>query len=98
MLFVLALLACPAFGYFEGLDLGTTPKAMNGISLEQYRDFWQSWHLVTVRYRSDVGEQRFVYANDLAYEGLKSRSRPDLGGKLLRGSSSMVFVFYPHAA
>lgn len=26
------------------------------------------------------------------------RSRPDLGGKLLRGSSSMVFVFYPHAA
>jgi Cytochrome P460 len=43
---------------------------MNGIKFSDYAGFAEKWKLVTVRYRTDTGEQRFVYANDLAYEGL----------------------------
>jgi hypothetical protein len=44
----------------------------DGIDLSQSARFWEKWHLITVRYRVDNGEQRFVYANDLAYEAMKS--------------------------
>ena len=45
---------------------------MNGYALSDYRDFEKKWHLVTVRFRHDKGELRFVYANDLANETLLS--------------------------
>jgi len=33
--------------------------------------FWEKWKLLTVRYRKDNGELRFIYANDLAWEGIR---------------------------
>jgi cytochrome P460 len=46
------------------------PYEMNGIRLKDYQDFQKKWKLVTVRYRTDTGEQRFTYANDIAFEAL----------------------------
>jgi hypothetical protein len=46
-------------------------KEFDGIDLAKYAKFWEKWHLVTTRYRKDNTEQRFVYANDLAYNALK---------------------------
>lgn len=37
--------------------------------------FWDKWRLVTVRYRSDNGEQRFVYANDVAFRALSAQAK-----------------------
>jgi hypothetical protein len=33
---------------------------VNGINPKKIDRFWEDWHLVTVRYRKDNGEQRFV--------------------------------------
>lgn len=41
---------------------------MNGYSLEKYKGFANDWQLITVRYRQDSGEFRFVYANPIAYK------------------------------
>ncbi len=37
---------------------------MNGYTLSQFGDFVHHWHFVTVRFRRDSGEMRFVYANE----------------------------------
>lgn len=60
----------------------TAPKAgsyagkeeMGGIRFSEYKDFERKWHPVTVRFRKDTDEMRFVYANDQAWEVLKSGS------------------------
>ena len=44
---------------------------MNGFALDDFPQFWRSWHLVTVRNRTDTGELRFIYANDRAWEVLQ---------------------------
>ncbi len=44
---------------------------MNGISFKTYSDFEKKWKLVTVRYREDSGEMRWVYANPPAWKALK---------------------------
>jgi hypothetical protein len=44
--------------------------AMNGIDLESVDRFWDKWQLVDVRYRKDNGEQRFVYANEVAWKAM----------------------------
>lgn len=41
---------------------------MSGYSLEKYKGFADNWKLITVRYRQDSGEFRFVYANYIAYK------------------------------
>lgn len=46
------------------------PYEMNGIRFKDYADFQSKWQLVTVRYRTDTGEQRFVYANPAAWDAL----------------------------
>jgi len=46
--------------------------AMNGYNLNDYAEFYKKWHLVTVRYRTDSFEQRFTYANDLAWKTLQT--------------------------
>ena len=43
---------------------------MNGYSLKDFPDFQKKWRLVTVRFRHDSDELRFIYANDLAYQTL----------------------------
>ena len=51
----------------------------NGIHGRDYLDFEKKWKLITVRYRTDNGEQRFIYANDLAYNALQKgvKTYPD---------------------
>jgi hypothetical protein len=59
------------------LSLGSSAdpsKTMNGFALENFHEFWRTWHLVTVRDRTDSGELRFVYANDAAWETLQRGS------------------------
>jgi hypothetical protein len=43
---------------------------MNGIRYNDYLGFQDKWKLVTVHYRTDTGELRFVYANPEAYAAL----------------------------
>lgn len=51
-------------------------KAAMDIHPSRYADFWKTWHFVTVRWRQDIREFRFVYANDLAWKTL-SEHRTD---------------------
>ncbi|MFK7872766.1 MAG: cytochrome P460 family protein [Oligoflexales bacterium] len=46
-------------------------REMNGVSPGLYDNFWINWKLVSVRFREDNREQRFIYANEIAYESLK---------------------------
>jgi hypothetical protein len=45
---------------------------MNGMHSNQFGDFKSNWNFVTVRYRKDTSEMRFVYANDIAWQALKN--------------------------
>ncbi len=45
---------------------------MNDIKFSDYKDFTKTWHLITVRYRTDSKELRFTYANDLAWKQMNS--------------------------
>ena len=47
---------------------------MNGYHLKQFGDFVRHWHFVTVRFRRDNGQMRFVYANELAWKALNKHS------------------------
>lgn len=47
-------------------------RDMNGINPAPYDQFWDNWKLITTRYRKDNGEQRFVYANETAFNAMKS--------------------------
>jgi cytochrome oxidase Cu insertion factor (SCO1/SenC/PrrC family) len=47
-------------------------KTLMGIDPKKYDKFWENWRLVNVRYRTSPAEQRFVYANDIAWRTLKS--------------------------
>lgn len=58
-------------GYFEPSEDTGKIQQMNDISMDQYPEFEKNWKLVTVRYREDSGELRFVYANDLAYQSMQ---------------------------
>jgi hypothetical protein len=62
----------PASAYFEPGNKVPGNQTMNGIGLDQYPHFEKSWQLVTVRYREDSGELRFIYANDTAYKAMQS--------------------------
>ncbi len=48
---------------------------MNGISYSDYAAFEQDWKMITVRYRTDTQEQRFVWANPLAMQALEKGSK-----------------------
>ena len=43
---------------------------MEGISLHRVGPFWDGWKLVTVRFRPDIHELRFIYANPTAWSVL----------------------------
>ena len=47
-------------------------ETMNGYRLKDFGKFDQEWHMVTVRYRKDSGELRFVYANDKAWTAINN--------------------------
>jgi hypothetical protein len=52
-----------------------TAAAMNGIVASQFGNFAATWTLVTVRFRKDTGEMRFVYANPQAEKALEAKIR-----------------------
>lgn len=65
------IFSLPGNTYYEkARPLGISAE-MNGIKLKNYVNFPSEWRLVTVRYRLDSKEIRMVYANDLAWAGLK---------------------------
>lgn len=75
-----ALAAVPARGA-EALKLHspvvplpdlTKERTMNGIDPALAADFWKTWTQVSVRFRQDNGEQRFIYANDVAWQAIKA--------------------------
>lgn len=54
-------------------------RMLDGIQVGRYQGFWNDWKLVTVRFRKDNGEQRFIYANPVAWKAIRSgrSSYPD---------------------
>ena len=77
LLSLIACLANPAHAQqppMPGQAPGDSPMEMNGITSRQFGDFVHNWHYVTVRFRRDKGEQRFVYANDSAWKALLEHS------------------------
>ena len=62
----------------EGENIPALSKQLDadGISVKELDRFWEKWNLVTVRFRKDNGEQRFIYANPLAWETLRKRKLP----------------------
>lgn len=46
------------------------PYTMGGYKLSDFKNFEKTWNVVTVRYRKDSGEMRFVYANPQAWKAL----------------------------
>lgn len=57
--------------YYEKAESLGINAEMNGIKLKDFANFPNKWRLVTVRYRLDSKEIRMVYANELAWDGLK---------------------------
>lgn len=49
---------------------------MHGYLFSEFKNFYNEWNLVTVRYRQDTHEMRFTYANPIAWKALQE------GGKL----------------
>ncbi len=71
MLFIVHLLgACQSYS-----DVSSTAGLeMSGYRLSDYKGFEKKWHLVTVRYRKDTGELRWVYANPRAFKALMNHA------------------------
>jgi hypothetical protein len=44
---------------------------MNGLAWKDYAGFWDKEKLVTVRFREDNGELRFIYANAVAWDAIQ---------------------------
>jgi hypothetical protein len=60
------------------LDKLAGSRPYNGIDPLSGGRFWETWPLVTVRYRKDNGELRFVYANEVAMRALAAGEKyPD---------------------
>lgn len=56
--------------YLPDLRLG---GIVNGIDSREAAEFWNNWRIVTARYRPDNGEQRFVYANSIAWKAIERK-------------------------
>lgn len=54
-------------------------RPIDGIDVARQDGFWNRWQLVTVRFRKDNGEQRFIYANPAAWNAMRKgrSSYPD---------------------
>lgn len=51
-------------------------RSIDGIDVARYAGFWNDWKLVTVRFRKDNGEQRFIYANPAAWNAMRKGRTP----------------------
>lgn len=68
---------------------------MNGIRLKDFPKFEENWRLVTVRYRSDTNEQRFTFANPLAWRALMKGSKDYPDGSVF---AKIGFITEPDGA
>lgn len=57
------------------LDVFPSLHPREGIAPAKIGRFWEKWHAVTTRYRADIGELRFTYANDAAWKALVEQSK-----------------------
>lgn len=71
ILILLLALSPSSFAEAPKADPWAGNLEMNGYALKQYETFAKDWELITVRYRQDSGEYRFVYANPQAAAALK---------------------------
>jgi hypothetical protein len=53
----------------------TKERSFDNVNLPRYANFWNEWHLVTTRFRRDNGEQRFIFANDIAWKTIRARTK-----------------------
>ena len=67
-------------------------REMNDIKIDDYIGFEKSWKFVTVRYRKDTGEMRFVYANDIAWKYLQAGSRDYPKGSIFAKFSAITQI------
>jgi hypothetical protein len=67
------------------------------LATSGFDGFWQTWQPVTVRYRADIDEQRFVYANELAWAALQQGSHdfPDGAAFAKVGFTTSVDSLFP---
>lgn len=66
-----SLALCFSVNATDDPSLYAGKSEMFGYKLKAYEGFEKNWHFVTVRFRKDTGEMRYVYANDLAWQSLK---------------------------
>ncbi len=61
----------------KGITLPDLSKEhlFDGIDISKYDKFWEKWHLVTTRFRKDNNEQRFIFANPVAWKAMQSNSK-----------------------
>jgi hypothetical protein len=80
-----ALLAFALQGAVSAATLIDLKKSavFDGIDPKEAAEFWNRWHLLTVRYRNDAGEQRFIYANDVAWKAVRSGALTFPNGSML---------------
>lgn len=64
---------------FDGISIAREKNIslnrMDGIALDDYKGFEKKWKLITVRYRPDTQELRFVYANEKARKAMEKGMR-----------------------
>lgn len=73
---LLMLLPTFSYAYFvDQKDIYSGKTSFNGYTLGQFGDFVKNWKLVTVRFRKDSGEMRFVYANPVAWKAMEGGSK-----------------------
>lgn len=57
------------------ISFTASAASMNGIDFKRMAGFEKKWKLVTVRYRKDNQELRFVYANPVAWKAIQSKAK-----------------------
>ncbi len=75
LFFLITLSFYNTLGAPETMTQSKDEFAMSGLHLKDYPEFAKNWQMVTVRYRKDTGELRFIYANPIAWKALLGRAR-----------------------
>ncbi|MBV2167073.1 MAG: cytochrome P460 family protein, partial [Bdellovibrio sp.] len=94
-IFFTLLLTLVANAYFE-IPATSKKSEMNQISFEKYKNFPTEWNLVTVRYRNDNKELRFIYANNIAFQHLLSESKKSYPEGSAFGKTAYITAQDPH--
>lgn len=69
-------------------------RSLLGIDPKLYDKFWERWPLVNVRFRTSPAEQRFVFANDVAWRELEKGGQNFPDGSVF-GKVAFIVGFDP---